>query len=95
MEDNEKNNSTETSNSLNEVDVELSVMLGQTFMPVHQLLRMGRGAVIDLDPSEDGEVVILANNQPIAKGDILIQSGCIAVSVTEMLKRGKLEHDLI
>lgn len=73
--------------SINSVPIELTVVLGKTAMPVHQLLRMGRGAVIELDTQEDEEVAILANNAPIAKGEVIVQGERIAVSVTEKLKR--------
>ncbi|MBD3820054.1 MAG: flagellar motor switch protein FliN [Brevundimonas diminuta] len=50
------------------VDVEISVVLGRSVLPMQQLLRMGRGAVIPLDASEKDEVWILANNHPVARG---------------------------
>ena len=68
------------------VEVEISVVLGRATMPMHQLLRMGRGAVIELDAAQDDEVVLLANNQPIARGEIMIQGDRIAVSITHLLK---------
>ncbi len=52
------------------VDVEISVVLGRSVLPMSQLLRMGRGAVIPLDASERDEVWILANNHPVARGEI-------------------------
>ena len=42
-------------------------------MPIHQVLRLGRGAIIELDASEDDEVSILANNFPVAKGTVVVQ----------------------
>ncbi|MEM9750372.1 MAG: FliM/FliN family flagellar motor switch protein [Pseudomonadota bacterium] len=65
------------------VEVEISVVLGRSVLPMQQLLRMGRGAVIELDAKQDDEVWILANNQPIARGEIVIQGDRIAVSVSE------------
>ena len=41
-------------------------------MPIHQLLRMGRGAVITLDSAEGDEVEILANDLPIARGVVVV-----------------------
>ncbi len=72
--------------SLNTVKVEISVVLGRSVIPMHQLLRMGRGAVIELDSHQDESVMILANNRPIAKGDIVIEGDRIAVSINEILK---------
>ena len=72
--------------NLTNVKVEISVVLGRSVIPMHQLLRMGRGAVIELDSCQDDPVVILANDRPVAKGDIVIHGDKIGVSVTELLK---------
>ncbi|MCW5723904.1 MAG: flagellar motor switch protein FliN [Maricaulaceae bacterium] len=67
---------------LGAVRVELSVVLGRSAMPISQFLRMGRGAVIPLDANEDDPVWILANNHPVARGEIVIQGDHVAVSIT-------------
>ncbi len=77
----------EAAKTINSIPIEVTVVLGKTSMPVHQLLRMGRGAVIELDTSEDEEVEILANNAPIARGEVIVQGEKIAVSVSEKLRR--------
>ncbi|CUU41866.1 Flagellar motor switch protein FliN [Blastochloris viridis] len=56
-------------------------------MPIHQMLRMGRGAIIELDATEDDEVTILANNLPVAKGAVVVSGNRIAVNVTRLLPR--------
>ena len=68
------------------VKVEISVVLGSSTIPMHQLLRMGRGAVIELDTRQDDPVRILANDRPVAKGEIVIQGDKIAVSITDLLR---------
>jgi flagellar motor switch protein FliN/FliY len=72
--------------NLTNVKVEISVVLGRSVIPMHQLLRMGRGAVIELDSKQDDPVTILANDRPVAKGDIVIHGDKIGVSVTELLR---------
>jgi flagellar motor switch protein FliN/FliY len=67
---------------LGAVEIEISVLLGRSKMPIHQFLRMGRGAVIPLESGEDDEVWILANGHPIARGEIILQGDRIAVSIT-------------
>ena len=64
------------------VNVEISVVLGRSVLPMQQLLRMGRGAVIPLDAKASDEVWILANNHPVARGEIQINDDKIAISVT-------------
>ena len=66
------------------VNVEISVVLGRSVLPMQQLLRMGRGAVIPLDAHENDEVWILANNYPVARGEIQISDEKIAISVTRV-----------
>lgn len=68
------------------VKVELSVVLGRSVIPMHQLLRMGRGAVIELDSRQDDPVMILANDRPVAKGEIVLSGDKIGVSISELLK---------
>jgi len=69
---------------VNSVNVEISVVLGRSTLPMQQLLRMGRGAVIPLDACENDEVWILANNYPVARGEIHINEDKIAISVTRV-----------
>ena len=57
---------------LDDVSVDIAVVLGTTSMPIHQVLRLGRGAIIELDSSEEDEVRILANNMPVAKGTVVV-----------------------
>jgi flagellar motor switch protein FliN len=74
------------SSNIESVKVEISVVLGRSVIPMHQLLRMGRGAVIELNSKQDDPVVVLANDRPVARGDIISQGDKIAVSVTELLR---------
>ena len=68
------------------VKVEISVVLGRSVIPMHQLLRMGRGAVIELDSRQEDAVIVLANDRPVAKGEIVIHGDKIGVSITELLR---------
>jgi len=73
--------------TFDEIKVDISVVLGENEMPVHQLLRMGRGAVIDLDVAEDDDVKIYANNTLVAKGQVVLLGERIGISITEVLMR--------
>ncbi|RAK55121.1 hypothetical protein DJ017_11615 [Phenylobacterium soli] len=64
------------------VNVEIQVVLGRASLPMQQLLRMGRGAVIPLDATVNEEVWILANNHPVARGEIQINDEKISIAVT-------------
>jgi flagellar motor switch protein FliN len=73
--------------TLTKVSVDITVVLGTTLMPVHQVLRLGRGAIIELESFEDDAVNILANNLPVAKGTVVVNGNRIAVEVGELLPR--------
>jgi flagellar motor switch protein FliN len=76
--------------ALDDLKVNLSVVLGRSRMPVHMLLRMGRGAVIELEASESDMVEILANDHPIARGQIVVTGTRIAIVVTEILRKPEI-----
>jgi flagellar motor switch protein FliN len=73
--------------TLDKVSIDIAVVLGTTSMPIHQVLRLGRGAIIELDASEEDEVRILANSLPVAKGTVIVSGNKIAVEVKELLAR--------
>ena len=67
--------------------VDVKVVLGRARMPVHMLLRMGRGAVIELEASENDMVEILANDHPIARGHIVVTGTNVAIEITELIRK--------
>jgi len=73
--------------TLDTVSLDIAVVLGTTDMPVHQVLRLGRGAIIELDAKENDAVKILANNFPVARGTVVVSGNRIAVEVKELLPR--------
>jgi len=73
--------------TLDKVSVDLTVVLGTTSMPVHQVMRLSRGAIIELDATEQDEVKVLANNLPVASGVVVVNRNRIAVEVKQMLPR--------
>ncbi len=77
----------EIGETLDNVNVDIEVVLGSTKMPVHQILRMGRGAVIELNATEMDDVIVMANNTPIAKAGIVVNNGHIGITITKLLKR--------
>ena len=75
---------------LDELQVDLKVVLGRSHMPLHMLLRMGRGAVIELDSTDTDMVEILANDHPIARGQIVVTGNRISVEVTELIRKAEV-----
>ncbi|HEY4200038.1 MAG TPA: FliM/FliN family flagellar motor switch protein [Devosiaceae bacterium] len=74
-------------NTLDNIEVDITVELGAAAMPIHHLLRMGRGAVIELDATENDPLKIYANNTLIAHGEVRVEDGQLRVQVTEKIFR--------
>jgi flagellar motor switch protein FliN/FliY len=73
--------------TIDKVSVDLMVVLGTTKMPIHQVMRLSRGAIIELDATEQDEVKVLANNLPVATGAVVVNRNRIAVEVKRMLPK--------
>lgn len=69
------------------IGIDISVVLGSTRVPIHQVLRMGRGAVIELDAKENDDVQILANDIPVAMGQVVLRGDRIGITITDVLFR--------
>lgn len=69
--------------AVNDVSVELSVVLGRSIMPINQLLKMGRGAVIELDTTVNDHALIFANDRVIARGEVMIVDDHVAITITD------------
>lgn len=74
---------------LEDLKVDLTVVLGRSHMPLHMLLRMGRGAVIELAATETDMVEILANDHPVARGQIVVTGNRISIEVTELIRKAE------
>ncbi|MDA0707996.1 MAG: flagellar motor switch protein FliN [Proteobacteria bacterium] len=74
------------SQAIEDVEVELTVVLGQNLMPVRQLLKLGRGAVIELKEQVDAPVKIYANGELIARGEIIVTGENIGITIVDSVK---------
>ncbi|HUV32961.1 MAG TPA: FliM/FliN family flagellar motor switch protein [Devosiaceae bacterium] len=74
-------------NTLDTIKIDVTVELGSTTMPIHHLLRMGRGAVIELDAAETDPMRIYANQTLVALGDVKIDDGRVKIAVIEKVLR--------
>ena len=70
------------------ISVEISVTLGEATLRVQQLLKLGRGAVVELDRNVNDYVDIYANNVLIGHGEVVItENETIGISVTDIVKK--------
>ena len=73
--------------TLDQIEVDITVELGSAVMPIHHLLRMGRGAIIELDSTEKDPMRIYANNTLIALGEVKVEEGQLSVTVMEKVRK--------
>lgn len=77
-------------NTNGEITVDISVTLGTADLRVQQLLKLGRGAVVELDRNVNDYVDIYANNILIGHGEVVItENETIGISVTDIVKKSK------
>ena len=69
-----------------DIPVQISAVLGRTEMQVSQLLKLGRGAVVELDRKVGEPVDIYVNNRLVARGEVVIVEEKIGVTMTEIIK---------
>lgn len=70
-----------------DVPVQVSAVLGKTSLHVNQLLKLGRGAIIELDRKVGEAIDIYVNNRLVARGEIVVMDDeQIGVTMTEIIK---------
>jgi len=68
------------------IPVQLSAVLGKTTMQVSQLLKLGRGAVVELDRKVGEAIDIYVNNRLVARGEVVLVEDKLGVTMTEIIK---------
>ncbi len=72
----------------NDFNIDISVTLGSAWLRVNQLLKLGRGAVVELDRNVNDFVDIYANNTLIGHGEVVItENETVGIAVTDIIKR--------
>ena len=69
-----------------DVPVNLSAVLGRATMQVNQLLKLGRGAVVELDRKVGEAIDIYVNNRLVARGEVVVVEDRLGVTRTEIIK---------
>ncbi len=72
-----------------DIPVQITVVLGRTSMQVNQLLKLGRGAVIELNQKVGEPIDIFVNNRLVARGEVVVVEDRIGVTMTEIIKAEK------
>jgi flagellar motor switch protein FliN/FliY len=75
--------------ALFDVPVQVSAVLGRARMDVGQLLKLGPGAVLELDRKVGEAIDIYVNNRLVARGEVVLVEDKLGVTMTEIIKADK------
>ena len=70
--------------SIDNIEIELTVLIGEARLPLKRLLRMGRGAFIPLGGDERKPLEIRANGRKIADGRVVLRGDDVAIQVDRL-----------
>jgi len=74
---------------LEDVPVQMSIVLGSSELPIRQILKMGRGALIPLDFGYDDPTEIYVDEKLIARGKILVSGDQMSIEITDVIRRNR------
>lgn len=69
-----------------DIPVQVQAVLGHATMQVNQLLKLGRGAVVELDRKVGEAIDIYVNNRLVARGEVVVVNERLGVTMTEIIK---------
>jgi len=79
--------------ALGQVPVEVQVVLGRARLPIGNILKLGRGAVVEIDRRVGEQVEIHINHRPVARGEIVIvDDDRLGVTLTEIITNAANLH---
>ena len=78
--------STKDLEAVYDIPVQVSAVLGKATMQVSQLLKLGRGAVVELDRKVGEAIDIYVNNRLVARGEVVVVEDRLGVTMTEIIK---------
>lgn len=75
-----------TLDAIYNIPVQISAVLGRSTMQVNQLLKLGRGAVVELDRKVGEPIDIYVNNRLVARGEVVVVEDRLGITMTEIVK---------
>lgn len=83
---NDSDGSPKSLDAIYDVPVQVSAVLGKTSMPINQLIKLGRGAILELDRKVGESIDVVVNNRLVARGEVVIVDERIGITMTEIIK---------
>ncbi len=68
------------------IPVKVSAVLGKTSMKVSQLMKLNKGAIIELDRKVGEAIDIYVNNSLVARGEVVVVDEKLGITMTEIVK---------
>ena len=69
------------------ISVDITAVLGTAEMKVSQILKLGRGAVVELDRRVGDSIELRAENKLVARGEVVVIEDRLGITITEVIKR--------
>jgi flagellar motor switch protein FliN/FliY len=69
-----------------DIPVQISAVLGKSTLEVQKLLKLGRGAVVELDRKVGEAIDIYVNNRLVARGEVVVLEDRLGITMTEIIK---------
>lgn len=69
-----------------DVNVNVSAILGKSTMEVSQLLKLGKGSVVELDRKIGEAIDIYVNDRLVARGEVVLVEDRLGITMTEIVK---------
>ena len=69
-----------------DIPVKVSAILGKAHMTVSQLLKLNKGAIIELDKKVGEAIDIYVNNNLVARGEVVVVDDKLGITMTEVVK---------
>lgn len=75
--------------AIQDVPIEISAVLGQTTLSISEILKLGKGAIFELDKKVGEPVDLFVNGRCVARGEVVIVDENIGITMTEIIKNDK------
>jgi len=80
--------------ALLDVEVEITAVLGTATMAVSQILKLGRGAVVELNRNVGEDIEVHANNRMVAHGEVVVVEDRLGVNLTDLIKLVEVQKSI-
>ena len=75
--------------AIDDITIDVSVVLGSAQIPISQILRMGRGAMIALDCGHDDPTLLYVNGKLVATGTVLVNEDQMSIEINHVVRKGQ------